>query len=62
MAVPESVGHLIETFGNNLDFYKSLHYNEAQLRQEFIDPFFRELGWDMETKQQRTCGEPCAAV
>ena len=48
MAAPESVKHLIETFGNNLDFYKSSQYNEAQLRQEFLDPFFKELGWDMD--------------
>ena len=48
MAAPESVRQLIETFGNNLDFYKSAQYNEAQLRQEFLDPFFKELGWDMD--------------
>ncbi len=48
MAAPISVIKLIETFGNNLDFYKSDRYNEAQLRQEFLDPFFRELGWDMD--------------
>ncbi len=48
MTVPEPVRQLIETFANNLDFYKSAQYNEAQLRQEFIDPFFKELGWDMD--------------
>ncbi len=48
MPAPESVKKLIETFGNNLDFYKSGQYNEAQLRQEFLDPFFKELGWDMD--------------
>ena len=48
MSAPESVKKLIETFGSNLDFYKSGQYNEAQLRQEFLDPFFKELGWDMD--------------
>ncbi|MCF7818213.1 MAG: Eco57I restriction-modification methylase domain-containing protein [Kiritimatiellales bacterium] len=48
MSAPESVRQLIETFGNNLAFYKSAQYNEAQLRQEFLDPFFKELGWDMD--------------
>ncbi len=33
MAAPESVKKLIETFGNNLNFYKSAKYNEAQLRR-----------------------------
>ncbi|NHN38947.1 N-6 DNA methylase [Pseudomaricurvus alcaniphilus] len=48
MPAPESVKLLVETFDNNFDFYKSSQYNEAQLRQEFLDPFFRELGWDMD--------------
>ena len=48
MSAPESVKHLIDTFGNNIDFYKSGEYNEAQLRKEFLDPFFKELGWDMD--------------
>ena len=48
MAAPKSVKQLIETFGNNIGFYKSNQYNEAQLRQEFLDPFFKELGWDMD--------------
>jgi type I restriction-modification system DNA methylase subunit len=50
MQAPDSIMHLVETFGNNLDFYKSTQYNEAQLRQEFLDPFFRELGWDMDNR------------
>ena len=48
MAAPESVKRLIDTFGSNLDFYKSALYNEAQLRKEFLDPLFKELGWDMD--------------
>jgi len=44
MPAPESVKKLIETFGNNLDFYKSGQYNEAQLRKEFLDPFFKGHG------------------
>ena len=29
---------------------KSGQYNEMQLRQEFLDPFFEALGWDMTNK------------
>jgi type I restriction-modification system DNA methylase subunit len=50
MPASESVKKLIETFDNNIDFYKSNQYNEAQLRQEFLDPFFKELGWDMDNE------------
>ncbi len=48
MPTPDSVKTLIETFERNLDFYKSDRYNEAQLRQEFLDPFFKAMGWDMD--------------
>lgn len=34
----------------NLGSYRSLAYNETQLRQEFINPFFEALGWDVSNK------------
>ena len=39
---------LVETFDRNLRAYKSAAYDEASLRQEFLNPFFRALGWDVE--------------
>jgi len=50
MPAPDSIKRLIDTFDNNINFYKSDQYNEYQLRQEFLDPFFEELGWDMDNK------------
>jgi len=41
---------LVETFGRNTEAYRSQQYNETQLRREFIDPFFEELGWDVTNK------------
>lgn len=38
------LGRLVETFGKNLA------YTEASLRQEFLNPLFRALGWDIENK------------
>jgi len=38
---------LVETFDRNIESYRSRQYNEAQVRREFIDPFFEELGWDV---------------
>lgn len=43
----ESLRGLIEKFKNNLHQYKSTNYEEANVRSEFIDPFFRLLGWDI---------------
>jgi len=49
--VPFRVIELVETFDRNIEAFRSQHYNEAQLRREFIDPFFKELGWDVTNKQ-----------
>jgi Eco57I restriction-modification methylase len=42
------IADLVERFEQQGDAYKSGHYNEAQLRQEFTDPMFTALGWDMD--------------
>lgn len=51
MSIPKRIKELIETFDNNLESYKKGNYNETQVRREFIDPFFEELGWDVTNKQ-----------
>jgi len=51
MNVPDRIKELIETFDNNLESYKKGIYNETQVRREYIDPFFEELGWDVANKQ-----------
>lgn len=48
MATPQSVLTLVENFERNLDAYRSGKYNETQVRRDFIDPFFKALGWDMD--------------
>ena len=50
MPAPREVLALIELFERNADAYRSGHYNETQLRREFIDPFFAALGWDIENR------------
>jgi hypothetical protein len=49
--VPAGILQVVETFDRNIEAYRSQEYNEAQLRREFIDPFFEELGWDITNKQ-----------
>jgi hypothetical protein len=49
-SVPFRVVELIETFDRNAKALHSQQYNETQLRREFIDPFFEELGWDVTNK------------
>ncbi len=51
MSAPSLVTDLVERFQRNHKSYRSDAYNEAQLRREFIDPFFKTLGWDMDNVQ-----------
>ena len=51
MPAPENIRQLVKRFEENLDSYRSNKYNEAQLRREFLDPFFEALGWDLFNKQ-----------
>ena len=47
----QKLGELVARFRTNIDVYKRSAYKEAQVRGEFIDPFFEALGWDVSNKQ-----------
>ncbi len=47
----EIIKNLIKTFKDNLVQYKSIDYKEANVRKEFINKFFIELGWDVYNDQ-----------
>ena len=51
MAAPNEIIDLVERFETNKESYKSGHYNETQVRREFVDPFFKALGWDVDNEQ-----------
>lgn len=51
MSVPERIHELVERFKFNEEAYRSGNYNETQLRNEFLNPFFEELGWDVLNRQ-----------
>jgi hypothetical protein len=44
------VCRLIEIFGKNLKDLKNPGYDELKLRMDFLDPFFKSLGWDVENR------------
>ncbi len=50
MTAPAIIQNLVNRFRNSRELYRSGRYNEAQLRQEFINPFFEALGWDMDNR------------
>jgi hypothetical protein len=47
MALPSEIAALIATFASNEADYTSPEFKEAQVRQQFIDPLFAALGWDV---------------
>ena len=49
-SLPQEVLDLVARFERNLGSYRSPAYNETQLRQEFINPFFDAPGWDVSNK------------
>ena len=51
MSAPREILDLVARFEQQLDAYKSGQYNETQLRREFLDPFFKALGWDIDNEQ-----------
>ncbi|MDO9576091.1 MAG: N-6 DNA methylase, partial [bacterium] len=47
----EQIKEFVERFEENISQYKRAHYDEANTRADFIDPFFESLGWDVANKQ-----------
>jgi len=44
------LARLVEIFRKNLPHYKAEAYDESSLRNDFISPFWRALGWDIENR------------
>ena len=51
MTVPMEITRLLQRYDAQREAYQSGQYKEAQIRVEFIDPFFKALGWDVHNEQ-----------
>lgn len=51
MPAPDAILTLCENFAAHREHYTSAAYNETELRREFIDPLFKNLGWDIDNEQ-----------
>jgi hypothetical protein len=47
----QKILHLVSRFEDQYESYKKTVYNETQTRRDFIDPFFKSLGWDVDNEQ-----------
>jgi type I restriction-modification system DNA methylase subunit len=45
------VSALVKRFDEHVDYYKRTGFNEHQTRVDYINPFFKALGWDVDNKQ-----------
>ena len=48
MPAPNEILDLIARFEQHLEAYRAGQYNETQLRRDYLDPFFKALGWDID--------------
>jgi len=48
----DEIARLVKHFATNHEAYRAPAYKEAHARQEFMDPFFAALGWDVHNTQQ----------
>ena len=51
MIVPQEIKRLLERYDAQREAYESGQYKETEIRVEFIDPFFKALGWDVHNEQ-----------
>jgi hypothetical protein len=51
MPAPRAVIDLIQRYEFNRIVYHKGQKNETELRREFLDPFFRALGWDVDNNK-----------
>lgn len=46
----DKIKSLVERFDEQQEFYKKAAYNETQTRRDFIDPFWKAPGWDIDNE------------
>jgi type I restriction-modification system DNA methylase subunit len=51
VGAPKEIIGLVNRFRDQYDTYRLPSYGETELRREFIDPFFKALGWDIDNEQ-----------
>jgi hypothetical protein len=51
MTAPKEILDLAERFAQHVDDYRNGRYNETQLRRDYLDPFLKALGWDVDNTQ-----------
>ena len=47
----ERLAKLIKAYQKHFSQYKKAEYNETEIRNDYVNPFFEILGWDVNNKK-----------
>ena len=50
-AARQQIAELAQKYASQTDVYEQADYNEAQTKQDFINPLFKILGWDIDNEK-----------
>lgn len=56
----EELSRLVAHFSSQQPYFTGPDYNEAKLREDFLNPFFAALGWDVGNRKGLETGFPLA--
>lgn len=45
--IKNKIHQLVQKYEHERDYYRTSRFNETQVRNEFLDPLFEILGWDI---------------
>lgn len=57
MTIHENIHNLVQKYEQNKEYYRSSRFNETMLRNEFLDPLFEILGWDIKNTSGKSTSE-----
>lgn len=49
--IPDIIPQLVKQFERNINEYRNPKYNETLIRVEFVNPFWKALGWDVDNEK-----------
>ncbi|WP_044265343.1 Eco57I restriction-modification methylase domain-containing protein [Bacteroides timonensis] len=55
--IKNTIHALVEKYESNRNFYRTPKFNETQVRNEFLDPLFEVLGWDIRNMSGKKTNE-----
>jgi type I restriction-modification system DNA methylase subunit len=55
--IKNKIHALVEKYEANKEFYRTSNFNETQVRNEFLDPLFEALGWDIRNSAGKSTNE-----